>query len=220
METGTRTVLDYSRGEIAHKVGLARRKYLGITALCLFLALVLGSFLLWRSGWLFVVDRNASPDKSVRVTVYSKALDGSGFSMEDGTSVILRLSGGAEYRMTYQGWDYQGFWWAPDSRKCVTALKRDGESWLVLDWLDRNCGSNLSTYLSMSVEATELSKQYGYRSDGIWPDIEYQFLQWGVDSASMLIYYSFDDAAGTPHDGYFWYNCETGQVSAILELSQ
>jgi len=48
------------------------------------------------------------------------------------------------------------------------------------------------------------------------PKIDYQFLQWGKDSASMLLYYSYED--GGPHEGYFWYNCETGNVTGILEL--
>ncbi len=39
-------------------------------------------------------------------------------------------------------------------------------------------------------------------------------------SASMLIYYAFDDADNTAHEGYFWYNCETGQVKAVLELDE
>ena len=41
----------------------------------------------------------------------------------------------------------------------------------------------------------------------------------GLDSASMLIYYAFEDSGGGLHDGYFWYNCESGAVDAILELN-
>ena len=67
------------------------------------------------------------------------------------------------------------------------------------------------------MEQTELRK-YGYASETGWPVIDYQFLQWGADSASMLICYAFADRVGEPHTGYFWYNCETGAVSAILEL--
>lgn len=220
LEARTQAVLDYSKSEVARKTGAFARKYLRMTALLLVLALTAGGFFLLRSGYPFIIDRKSSPDGSVRVTVYSKSLNGGSFSMEDGVSVIMRLSGGGEYRTTYRGWNYEGLWWAPDNRKCVTALNRDGESWLVLERLDNNCGSNLTAYLSIGVERTELSKQYGYKSTDGWPDIRYQFLQWGRDSVSMLIYYTFDDSVGAVHDGYFWYNCETGTVSAILELSQ
>ena len=61
-------------------------------------------------------------------------------------------------------------------------------------------------------------RKYGCANQSGWPELEYQFLQWGLDSASMLIYYTFEDTADTLHEGYFWYNCETGSVSAILEL--
>ena len=87
-----------------------------------------------------------------------------------------------------------------------------------LAWLERNAESNLNAYLTMGVEATELSKG-GYDGEGVWPEIDYQFLQWGRDSQSMLIYYAFEDAGGEGHDGYFWYNCVEGTVQAVLELS-
>ncbi len=34
----------------------------------------------------------------------------------------------------------------------------------------------------------------------------------------MLIYYAFQDDAAALHDGYFWYNCETCTVSAVLAM--
>lgn len=70
----------------------------------------------------------------------------------------------------------------------------------------------------MGVEMTELRK-YGYVNETGFPETEYQFLQWGLDSVSMLIYYSLPDSGGALHDGYFWYNCESGAVDAILELN-
>ncbi len=69
----------------------------------------------------------------------------------------------------------------------------------------------------MGVEAAELGKDAA-ASPASRPDIDYQFLPWGRDSASMLFYYSFPDEQQAQHDGYFWYNCETGEVHAVLEL--
>ena len=34
----------------------------------------------------------------------------------------------------------------------------------------------------------------------------------------MLIYYSFTDIAHIFHEGYFWYNLDTGTAIAPLEL--
>lgn len=219
-EKSAKTVLEYSKGEVAHKVKRAEKRYLGILGLCLAAVLVLCALLLWRGGYLFIVDRSVSPDKTASATVYRKKLTGNGFSIEDATSLIVKKGDGdGTWRITYGNSTYQGLWWAPDGRKYVLSLQCGGSTQLVLAWLDQNSESNLSAYLSLGVEMTELSK-YGYTREGAFPEIEYQFLQWGLDSESMLIYYSFSDKTGKRHEGYFWYNCETGTVSAILELAR
>ena len=79
--------------------------------------------------------------------------------------------------------------------------------------------SNLNAYLSMGVDWGELSDgEPQYPEEGVFPDVAYQFLQWSPDSRSMLISYSFSDTDGTRHEGYFWYNCETGTVTGTLKL--
>jgi len=137
------------------------------------------------------------------------------------TSIIVRANDKdlGEWRTTYGECSYQGTWWAPDSRKYVIALKHADRDYLVLESLEYNNSSNLSAYLSMGVAMNELA-EYGfqYADDGMWPEIEYQFLQWSSDSTSMLIYYSFFDANQSLHSGYFWYNCENGTVYAPFEL--
>ena len=99
----------------------------------------------------------------------------------------------------------------------MVALEDNGEVRLELTWLERNASSNLNAYLSTGVEASELARS-GYAYEDGWPEIQYQFLQWSRDSTSMLIYYAFQDDAAALHDGYFWYNCETCTVSAVLAM--
>lgn len=218
IEKNTKTVIAYSKTEIAYKLGTVRKKYLRIITACAVAAILLCGLILWQGGHLFVIDRSSSPDGNACATVYRKALTGGGFSMEDATSLIVdKGRGEGEWRITYGNCAYQGLWWAPDSRKYVLSLKDATGTQLVLAWLDRNSESNLDAYLSMGVEMTELSK-YSYVGEGVFPDIEYQFLQWAPDSASMLIYYCFEDKEAAFHEGYFWYNCEDGTVSAVLEL--
>lgn len=219
-EEGVRHLLDYSKSELAHKIGLVRKKALLAVAACLAAAVVVFGLVLLRGGYLFVTDRRISPDGETTVTIYSKALSaGNGFSLKDATSLIMERGGGIKTYITYGDCTYGGLWWAPDSKKYVLSLKgyADDGDYLSLAWLERSSQSNLNAYLSMGVEETELRK-YGYANESGWPEIEYQFLQWGTDSASMLIYYSFDDKNAMSHNGYFWYNCETGAVSAVLEL--
>lgn len=218
-DEGTKQLLTYSRNEIAFQVGAAKKRYLLALALCLLLALSAGAAALWHSGLLFVLDRAQSPDGRISATVYSKKLDGRSFSTAEAVSLIVEKEEGTQWRITYGNCVYQGLWWAPDGKKYVLALK-DGEGTrLSLAWLERNSESNLNAYLTMGVEQSELSGQ-GYAVRDGWPDIDYQFLRWGLDSANILIYYAFEDPSGTPHDGYFWYNCETGTVSSVLELNR
>ena len=90
---------------------------------------------------------------------------------------------------------------------------------LLLNDLEYNNESNLDAYMSMGVEYTEL-KKYGFVSQGIWPEIDYEFLQWSRDSSAMLIYYSFADEQGKAHSGYFWYDRSAGRIKGILELEE
>lgn len=217
VEEQARTVLRYSREEIARKVKYTRKTYRRIL-LAVLVILAVGGWKLCRSGFPFVVDRIPSPDGRAEAVVYSKELAGGGFSLRDATSLIVtQEEHDGSTRITYGNASYAGLWWSPDGRKYVIALDYGEKDYLALAWLDRHVESNLNAYLSMGVETTELRK-YGYINETGWPEIEYRFLQWGLDSASMLIYYQFEDGAGMLHEGYFWYNCETGTVHAILEM--
>ncbi len=193
----TRTLLDYSKEEIHRKVGGARKKYLGLLAGCLALVLLVGGVFLWRSGVLFLLDKKASPDGQSVVRVYSKKWDfwPLRFTLKDAVQVILE-DGDQKAYISYGNSEYEGLWWAPDGRKYVMSFRQNGESRVVLNWLDGHHETNLNPILDMGGEGTK-----------------YQFLQWGKDGASMLFYYSTKE-----QEGYFWYNCQTGQVSGILEL--
>ena len=190
-----REILDYSQKEIKRKVGGVRKKYLSLLAAIL--ALLLGGALLWRSGVFFLIERKPSPGRQSVARVYGKKWSfwPLRFTWEDAVQVILE-DGDAKTYISYGNSEYQGLWWAPDGRKYVLAFQQNGESRVVLNWLDRHSETNLNPILNMGEE--------------------YQFLQWGKDSASMLFYYRAE--GGEPREGYFWYNCETGEVAGELEL--
>ena len=203
--------------EIARKLKRTKKNCLRVTVLCMALLLVICVGIFWKNGYFFVVDKTTSPDETKKVTIYNKALEGAGFSLEDATSLILQKEDGAQTRIIYGDCVYRGLWWAPDSKKYVLALEENEGTRLVLAWLERNSESNLNAYLSMGVEATEL-KKYGYVTQEGWPVIDYTFLCWSEDSESMLIRYGFEDEQGEGHSGYFWYNCVEGTAKALLEL--
>lgn len=227
-----KTVLDYSKGEVARKVGAVQKKYLGLLAGVLALVLLIGGALLWRSGVLFLLDTKVSPNGESVIRVYSKKWDSwpLHFTLGDTVQTVGEIGpsvGGGNLYVNYGGvyadftgtvdnpTAYEGLWWAPDSTKYVIAFRWLDEDVLHLELNDlvRNCGTNLRAGFNLSWWLTKQGLAPRWEEP---PKIDYQFLQWGKDSASMLIYYSYED--GGLHEGYFWYNCETETVSGILEL--
>lgn len=196
------------------KRGAFVRGALIVTALALAVLAAVG-LSLWRVGWFYIADRVPSPDGSASATVYDRTLDG----WDEGVGLIVRLADGGEYRSTYLNCGYNGLWWSPDGNQYVLALENfNGGDYIELARLDLSNSSNLTILLNTGVQASELQK-YGFVEDEEGrTDIRYQFLQWGLDSASMLFYYSFEDGDGALHDGYFWFNSDTLEVTALLEL--
>lgn len=197
----TKTLLDYSKEEVRRKVGGTRKRYLGLLAGCLALVFLVGGVLLWRSGVFFLLDNKPSPDGQSVARVYSKNWDfwPLRFTLEDAVQVILE-DGDQKAYIAYGNSEYEGLWWAPDGRKYVMSFRQNGEGRVVLNWLDGHHETNLNPILNMGGE-----------------DTEYQFLQWGKDSESMLFYYR-TEVQGSPKEGYFWYNCRNGKVGGELEL--
>ncbi len=194
----TKNLLDYSQEEVKRKVGRVRKKYLGLLAGCLALALLVGGALLWRSGVLFLLDKKVSPDGESVVWVYSRQQTSwpLRFTARRAVQIVeSRNPGGSCF---LNDCEYEGLWWAPDSRRYLLALEWQGEQYLLLDG-----HANLKPLLNMG-----------------GADTEYQFLQWGKDGVSMLFYYKTERSGNpyNPKEGYFWYNCATGKTGGELEL--
>ncbi len=228
-----KAVLAYSRGEVTRKVRTARKKYLGLLVGCLALILLIGGALLWRSGILFLLDTKPSPDGESVIRIYRKKWDfwPLHFTLGDTVQTVGKLGpsvGGGDLYVNYGGTykdsfgedvnsptAYEGLWWAPDSRRYVIAFRWLNEDQTCLELGDLVC--------NMGTDVTAAANLYWWLTEqGLAPareeppEIDYQFLQWGKDSASMLLYYNYEDEGA--HEGYFWYNCETGNVTGILEL--
>lgn len=218
VETATKSVIDYSQNEILRKIKEHNRKHFLFAAIVLLAIILICGLLLWQRGVFFIIDKRPSPDGKSCAIIYDKGLNGKSFSTKDAISVIVDLDNDGELRSTYGDCDYQGLWWSPDGQKYVLALDNyHGDTYFELASLEHNSSKNLVAYLSMGAETTELAK-YGFISESILPEIEYQFLQWSKDSKALLMYYSFLDLNEVVHEGYFWYNYESGAVTAVLEL--
>lgn len=219
IEKNVQDTIDYSEQELTQKTRQTRTRTLFTTTLITLAVAGIVLALCWWKGLFNIVERNKSPDDSTILTIYDCDMEIQRFASRP--AITIRSNRQEKSTVIYENATFTGVWWAPDSSKYVLAMEDTEGSRLVLNWMDRHVKSNLNAYLSMGVTLSELAKNnLTYQKGEVYPPIRYEFLQWGNDSASLLIYYSFKDSGDQLHEGYFWYNCETGKVDGILELAQ
>ena len=217
IEENVQNTLQYSKEERRQKTRTFRKAYLsGISLFFILLLAVLAFF--WWKGVFNIIHRAESPDGSCLLTVYDRDIAIDRFSHEPHITVITDYPPDEGWSTVIYSGVFQGAWWSPNSDQFVLAFQDGQINRLVLHGRTTHSTSNLNAYLSIGLEQSELGKYDLQDSSDVFPEIEYQFLQWSLDSRSMLIYYSFTDASQMFHEGYFWYNLETGTAIAPLEL--
>ncbi|MEG2959411.1 MAG: helix-turn-helix transcriptional regulator [Oscillospiraceae bacterium] len=220
IEENVQNAIRYSASELICKTKRASRRGWIISGLCALCAAALCLGILWWRGNFNILERVVSPDGTQTLTVYDRDVLLHEWS---GTpDVAIAETGRAQYNAVYRNCTYGGAYWSPDSTKYVLALEGlYGEPWTHLLLVDetKSSSSNLNASLSSAVEASAMGDEEFRRSeDGMWPIIDYRFLQWSRDSRAMLIDYAFEDTAGATHSGYFWYSPADGTVRAVLVL--
>ena len=218
IEANVRNVLRYSGDELRQAARALRKKY-RIVWSCVLIAAFVSLAVLWWKGAFHIVERLESPDGTCLLTVYDRDVAIDRLSRRPAVTVVNRMPESAYTTTVYGGAAFEGAWWFPDNTKYVLAFQTEKGTQLVLNRTIGHSASNLNAYLSMGVDWGELShSDPQYPEEGVFPEVAYQFLQWSPDSRSMLISYSFSDTEGTRHEGYFWYDCETGTVTGTLKL--
>lgn len=217
IEENVQEVIAYSEKEISTKTNLLRKKYLIGFGILMASVIVICMTFLWWKGFFSIVDRSTSPNKEIQLTIFNRDVAEQRFSRRPAITV---KSEGSEVSTTVYSGSYQGVYWSPDSSKYVLSFyNTDGTTQLILNSIKGNNSSNLNAYLSFGVEMNELAK-YGlqYSNQSPLPNVQYQFLQWSLDSKFILIYYSFTDIDKKLHEGYFWYDCKDGSIKNTLEM--
>ena len=216
VEKSVQEALRFSEKEAARKKRISRRRILLTAILCTLIAAGLCLGILWTNGVFDVIERVPSPDGSVTLTVYDRNIHGLAVGSP---AVTVKEEGGRQGLSVYGNCIYEGAWWSPDSTKYVIAMRHTQEGHLM--WLENlmtNTSSNLPAYLSMGIMESDLAKYGLPEGNGVFPEMDYRFLQWSEDSQAILIYYEFEGMDGVPHAGYFWYSLADGNIYGILEL--
>lgn len=190
--------------------------FLTLSAILLGLALCLGY--LWYRGVFHLAERQTSPNGATTTTVYNCDFARYGrFPKSGGFTLIDK--GYFNGSTTYQYARFQSLWWSVNGNYQVVSMYTDEGLWLSLTDYTRNIGVNLDTRLNTALYSSDFFRDVIYNEETGQRQIEFQFVQWSLkDEPSMLIYFSYTDSSKKFHEGYFWYNYETGEVSGEMEI--
>lgn len=204
---------DSKRLLITHKRKLRRKTTMNITIAALVGVLVCLLFLTGK-GVFSMLDRQTSPSDRIAATVYRGT---SGTLYLDRNAFTVRIKGDFPNETVYSNASFDGMWWSPDSRYLIVSMQRDNGVQLVMSDFQTSVDKNLNAYLDISIS------NHGYFADAKkdengFPDTEYRFLQWSEFDSVMLIHYYFIDISGIDRSGYFWFDCDTNELTGVMEL--
>lgn len=193
-----------------------KRLIICITIILLILFIVLG--IMWYKGVFHIIGRYPSPDGKTITTVYNCDLGYNTFPVSGGFT--LSDEGYFRGRTTYNDAEFKGLWWSPNGCYRVVSFYRDEKSELWLDDYSRNSSIHLTGRLEDVLHENEFFSQapsnaYGGR------EIFFDFIQWStIDPEIMLIYFRYIDHDKHLHEGYMWYDYESGLSSGEMEIEQ
>lgn len=217
IEKSVRAALHYSAFESARRARSSRKRILLTAVICILLAVGGCLGFLWRKGTFDLLERLPSPDGSVVLAVYGRDVRG---VAAVSPAVTLQEYGARQSWSVYGGCVYEGAWWSPDGARYVVALQSaERGGFMTLNTLSSSSSANLSALLSLAVMESPIA-EYGLpEGDGVFPTLDFHFMQWSRDSESILVFYSFEGGDGAEHSGYFWYSLPDGNLYGILELA-
>ncbi len=221
IEKNVQDTIDYSEHEISNNKKQHRTKLILTICICVILCAGLSFFLLWKSGYFFLIDQSISPDQTREITVYNRPfhpeMKFTGWNDGPYTTIIVD-----NVPIIYQG-SYQNIYWSPDSLKYIFEIENEGRKELELyaPNLDSRLGHReLCFHLALYFHLHDWS-ELGYTIDNFVDGIKeatYDFIQWGDDSRSILLSYSYHDAHGTHYQGCIWYDYVSDTILDSLDL--
>lgn len=218
LEIAVKETINYSKQETANKKKTNRKRIVILILASLLLLTALILFLLHK-GFFHKIGKYPSPDGTTISTVYNCNLNRNGLPTYDGFTVENK--GHWNGRTTYINSTFKGMWWSPNGLyRVVSMYGSDNKTYLELVDYTRNCGCNLNAYLEIALYENEFFSKVPDDENG-FPDINFEFIQWStIDPSVLLVYFSYDDINGNFHEGYTWYDYESGALSGEMELEK
>lgn len=220
LEFAVKETIQYSKQETSRK-NKAKNKQSILVILLVILSLLLIIGIMWYQGFFHKIGKYSSPDGSVVTTIYNCQL---GYKEPpSGKGITLSNEGLYSGRTIYQNCEFRGLWWSPDNYYQVVSLYTDkyNENWLWITDFKRNSSSNLMNRLEEAIYQNEFFSKVIYDEEGYHPQISFEFIQWNtIDPAVMLIYFSYTGVDDMFHEGYMWYDHESGEPFGEMEINQ
>ena len=216
VEHAVKETIQYSKQEIWYQKKTNRlRIMISLTiSLLLFITLLL---YLYSNGFFHKIGKYSSPDKTTTATVYNCNLYGNKlFPTNDGFTV--ETTGYYRGSTTYTNCEFRELYWSPDGNYMIISMY-DSNNNTYMELVDyiRNCGCNLNVYLEIALYENEFFSKVPNRDSS--PEINFEFIQWSTaDPAVLLLYFNYKDIDGNLHEGYTWYDYQTGCTSGEMEL--
>ena len=219
VELVVKETIQYSKQETTKKKKTKRKRIIfSILGILLLLATLL--FYLLHIGFFHKIGRYPSPDNKTIATVYNCNLHGNNI-LPTSDAFTVKITGAWRGSTAYTNSTFKGMWWSPNGLYCVVSMYgSDGKTYIELADYTRNCSCNLNAYLEIALYENEFFSDVPNNQDGFL-DINFEFIQWSTeDPTVLLVYFSYNDINGNFHEGYMWYDYETGRTSGEMELEQ
>jgi len=203
---------------VLHTLRRKRRMKFFISFVIL-LSVIFLTITLWCKGVFHIIERQKSPDGDTVTTVFDCCLGYSEWPTKGG----FTLSDNGKYRgrSIYEDAEFHGLWWSLHGNYQVVSMIIEDEIWLAMTDYQRNCGVNLDGRLDLALYQNEFFKDVIYNEETGQREIEFHFVQWSrQDESKMLIYFFYTGSSGQFHEGYFWYDYETGETYGEMEIEQ
>lgn len=220
IEKNVQDTIDYSEQEISNNKKQHRKKLIITICACVVICAGLSFLLLWRSGYFYIIDHSFSPDQSTQMIIYDRPFSKHGtFENFEGPYITILRNDSISL---YPG-EYQTIYWSPDSLKYIVQLEMDGRNELFLNAPDLDTSihsTELCSHISFNFHFSDI-KKLGYTAETFLetlPEADYDFIQWGDDSRSILLSYSYHDAHGAHYQGCIWYDYVSNTILDSLDL--
>lgn len=174
--------------------------------------LILGT--MWYQGYFHIIGKYPSPDGSI-TTIYNCELGDSG--PKTGNAITFKNDDG---ETVFRNSEFIGLWWSPDNNYKILSLynTKYKENQLILSDLKRGIATDLIFRLEEAISHKNFFSQVTSDTD---VQISFEFIQWSdIDPAVMLIYFKYTDSHDVFHEGYMWYDYESGEASGEMEINQ